>query len=175
MNHKPSQEGIPQRQFSKRPLRESHDDKKSEHDAAVARLQAEADRLQSRIHAAYLDKLDGRIDVAFFERMAAQWRTEQARCEEEITWHRNADQSYLTEGAQLLDLARNAQRMFGKQQPHEKRRLLNFVLSNSTWKNGELTSTFRQPFDLIAETTALVVAANAKSGLNSPDSLRPER
>ncbi len=36
----------------------------------------------------------------------------------------------------------------------EERRLLDFVLSNSIWGNGELTVEFRQPFDLIAFGTA---------------------
>jgi hypothetical protein len=46
-----------------------------------------------------------------------------------------------------------------KQEPHEQRPLLNLVLSNSTWQNGELMPIFRQPFDLIAQLTA-----NAKAG-----------
>jgi Resolvase, N terminal domain len=63
------------------------------------------------------------------------------------------DRSYLEEGAQLIELAHGAQRLFAKQEAQEQRRLLNFVLSNSIW-NGELTATFRQPFNLIAEATA---------------------
>ncbi len=34
----------------------------------------------------------------------------------------------------------------------EKRRLLDYVVSNSTWKNGKLTPQYRQPFDIIAVT-----------------------
>jgi len=34
----------------------------------------------------------------------------------------------------------------------EKRKLLNFVCSNSIWKDHTLTTTFRQPFDLLAIT-----------------------
>jgi hypothetical protein len=36
-----------------------------EHEAAVSRLQAENDRLQKRIDAMYVDKLDGRVDAGF--------------------------------------------------------------------------------------------------------------
>ncbi|WP_292569638.1 hypothetical protein [Mesorhizobium sp.] len=32
----------------------------------------------------YLDKLDGRIDNAFYDRMSAQWRVEQTRLLREI-------------------------------------------------------------------------------------------
>jgi hypothetical protein len=34
----------------------------------------------------------------------------------------------------------------------EKRRLLNFVLSNSSWKDGRLIPGYRKPFDLLAVT-----------------------
>jgi len=34
----------------------------------------------------------------------------------------------------------------------EKRRLLNFVFSNSTWKNGKLYPAYRKPFDLLVLT-----------------------
>ncbi len=34
----------------------------------------------------------------------------------------------------------------------EKRRILNFVLSNSIWKDGHLLPNYRQPFDILAET-----------------------
>ena len=58
-------------------LRESHADEKRDHEAAIARLQTEYDRLQNRIHAMYIDKLDGRVDAAFFDRMSVEWRAEQ--------------------------------------------------------------------------------------------------
>ena len=81
--------------------------------------------------------------------MSDQWREEQNRCQREIDRHQNAEQSYMDEGVQLLELARNAQRLFEQQEPREKRRLLNFVLSNCTWEDGEVVATFRQPFDLL--------------------------
>jgi hypothetical protein len=47
----------------------------------------------------------------------------------------------MDEGVQLLELARNAQKLFERQEPREKRRLLNFVLSNCTWEDGEVSLT----------------------------------
>ena len=104
-------------------------------------------------------KLDGRVGAAFFDQMAAEWRAEQARCQREIDRHQEADKSYMDEGVQILELARNAQRLFERQEPRQKRRLLNFVLSNCTWEDGEVVATFRQPFDLLAETTAIAAQA----------------
>ena len=63
---------------------------------------------------------------------------------------------------QLLELARKAQTLFDRQEPREKRRLLDFLLSNCTWEDGEVVATFRQPFDLLAET---VVAERQKKAI----------
>ena len=141
-------------------LHASHADERREHEEAIKRHQAEYKRLDERIHAMYVDKLDGLVDAAFFERMSNQWREEQNRCLREIERLQAADRSYIEEGVQLLDLARNAQRLFAMQEPREKRRLLNFLLSNCTWKDGEVVTTFRQPFDLLAE-TAVTAARTA--------------
>ena len=146
-------------------LRASHADEKREREGAIERLQAEHKRLQSRLDAMYIDKLDGRVDAAFYERMSTSWREEQARCLREITRHQAANKSYMDEGVRLLELARNARRLFERQEPREKRRLLNFLVSNCSWKSGELTVTLRQPFDLLAETTLAVEKKKAASGI----------
>jgi site-specific DNA recombinase len=119
----------------------------------MTRLQAEYARLQNRIEAMYVDKLDGRVDTLFFDRKAAKWRAEQDQLMRAIESHQAAEQTYLEEGIRLLELGRHAHELFQKQEPREKRRLLDFVLSNCTWKDGELQATFRQPFDLIIKST----------------------
>jgi hypothetical protein len=55
-----------------------------------ARLRGEFDRLRHRIHAMYVDKLDGRINGSFY----TQWRTEQDKIAREIARHQAADGSY---------------------------------------------------------------------------------
>lgn len=133
-------------------LRQSLADERREHDAAIGRLKAEHDRLTQRLRAMYVDKLDGRIDGPTYDRLSRDWREEQDRCLREIGYHQSAERSYVDEGVALLTLAKDAQRLFEKRSAADKRKLLNFVLSNSTWKDAELTPEFRQPFDLIAQT-----------------------
>ena len=146
-------------------LHASHADEKREHEATIAALQAQQKRLQHRLEAIYVDKLDGRIDASLYDRMSTGWRAEQTRCLREIERHQAANRSYMEEGLQLLELAQNAQRLFEKQEPREKRRLLNFVVSNSTWRGGELAVTFRQPFDLLAETALAHARKKAAGGV----------
>jgi site-specific DNA recombinase len=152
-------------------LHASHADERREHEEAIKRHQAEYKRLQDRINTMYVDKLDGVIDTAFFEKMSNEWRDEQNRCLREIERHQQADQSYMDEGVQLLELARNAQKLFEPQEPREKRRLLNFVLSNCTWEDGGVVATFRQPFDLLAETAVNAARAAASE---RPESAKTE-
>lgn len=111
-------------------LRESHVEEKALREESIARLQAESDTLQRRVDTMYLDKLDGVIDAAFFERKSQELREEQARLQRAVQAHQQADQSYLEEGAHLLELAQQAGSLFRKQAPREQRRLLKFLLSN---------------------------------------------
>ena len=148
-------------------LHASHADERREHEEAIRRLQAEHKRLGDRINAMYVDKLDGKIGGDFYDKFAGEWREEQFRLQREIDRHEAAEQSYMDEGVQILELASNAQKLFENQEPRQKRRLLNFLLSNCSWEDGEVVATFRQPFDLLAETNAIaadhMVAATAKS------------
>ena len=148
-------------------LHSSHAQQLKEHEAVISRLRAEHVRLQKRVHAAYADKLDGRIDAATFDEMAREWRSGQARCLAEIARHETADWSYVSDGVKILELAQNTKRLFETQEPREKRRLLDFVLSNCSWKAGRIAPDFRQPFDLIADTNENAAQTAALHGSSS--------
>jgi site-specific DNA recombinase len=66
-------------------------------------------------------------------------------------------------------MSRNARRLSDREQPMEKRRLLNFMVSNSTWANGELNSTLREPFRFIAEMAKFTSRPEARNGKNFAD------
>jgi len=54
--------------------------------------------------------------------------------------------------------------MFKVQPANEKRRLLNFLLSNCSWKRGALTVDFKEPFDFLLETITKAAEAEAAKG-----------
>jgi site-specific DNA recombinase len=118
----------------------------------------------------YIDKLDGKIGGDFFDKMAGEWREGQQRLQRDIDRHEGGEQSYMEDGVQILELARNAQALFERQPAREKRRLLNFVLSNCSWEDGEVVATFRQPFDLLAETTNITAGSKVGNGARSSKS-----
>jgi site-specific DNA recombinase len=47
----------------------------------------------------YVDKLDGKVDGAFFERMSAEWRAQQNYCLREIEQHALAPEADRTRPA----------------------------------------------------------------------------
>jgi site-specific DNA recombinase len=81
-----------------------------------------------------------------------------------------ANRNYLNEGIALLELANRAAKLFEKQPPREKRKLLDFLLSNCSWGDGVLTPKFRQSLDMIAD--ASTQCAKDKAAGATPDDLR---
>src|SRR5262249_57449591 len=84
-------------------------------------------------------------------------RGEQDRLKAAIEEHRQANRTYIDAGVRLLELASRAHELFLKQGPAEKRQLLKFVVSNSTWRDGRLSISYRPPFDLILDGVSQVV------------------
>ena len=138
-------------EWLKAALRSSHADERKYHDEAVARLQRDYTRLQSRLDVMYDDKLDGRIDASFFDRKASEIRLEQDRLTRTLQSHQNANQTYFEEGAALLELAARARELFEQQEPKDQRKLLNYLVSNCSWRDGRLSAEYRQPFDIVAK------------------------
>ena len=72
-------------------LKESHGDEKRYHDEMIAKLQKEYQKLQDRIDAMYVDKLDAKVPMEFFDRKSGDWRAEQAEILRKIEQHQNAN------------------------------------------------------------------------------------
>lgn len=94
-------------------------DQAKEHAEAIKRLQGEYDRIQARIQAMYVDKLDGKVDPGMVEQLSTDWRRKQDKCLREIEQHQAADQGYLEESIGILEMVRNAPRLFDNEQPME--------------------------------------------------------
>jgi site-specific DNA recombinase len=152
-------------------LKESHADEMKYNDEQTATLRAHYEKLQRRVDVMYEDKLDGSIDQDFYERKSVVWKKEQDVIAHKIESHQSAGRSYLDEGVKLLELMQKAVILYEKQNTKEKRRILNFLCSNSTWKDGRLHPNYRQPFDMLVETNAShqkeKAVFNEKNGLGT--------
>jgi site-specific DNA recombinase len=141
-------------------LHASHTDERREHEEAISRLQTEHKRLGDRINAMYLDKLDGQVDGAFFDKMSARWREEQNGCLREIARHESAERSYLDEGLQILELGAGCPKAIRAATTARKTQAAQFRTIELL-----LGASFRQPFDLLTQTTA--IATRAATGSDS--------
>lgn len=145
-------------------LRNSHEDESKYHAQTIDSLQSEVRTLRDRLHAMYLDKLDGKIDAEFYDAKVREWNSQIQILLDQIEKHESADRSYLEEGVRVFELVQNAVVSYGKQDVFEKRKILNFVVSNSSWKDGRLTVNYKKPFDSLVVTKKEVEAIEAAGG-----------
>src|ERR1700683_2992271 len=111
----------------------------------IKKLNAEHERIQKALDTLYDDRIELRIDLAFFERRSQPWRDEQSEIRRDIERHKTATESFMEVGVKLIELSQRLHSMFVKQPAHEKRRLLDFVLSNSSWKAANPLTCLRLP------------------------------
>jgi site-specific DNA recombinase len=150
-----------------------HDNERTARADAIARLRREQQRLQDRMDRMYDDKLDGRIDNEIFDRKAAEFRAEQARIVGDIGAHDAAMQAYVVEIARLGDLARRAGALFEAQPAADKRKLLDFVVSECRWKGGQLEPVYREPFEMLAKSVTTRRPAASESEANPSEATEP--
>ena len=79
-------------------------DDKHSHDAMNAMLEKQYQRLQDRIDSMYVDKRDGKVFQAFFDRKSEESHIEQVEILHKIERQQNANRSCLEEGVQILEL-----------------------------------------------------------------------
>ena len=66
----------------------------------------------------------------------------------------------MQEGVKLLELAQRSVRLFENQAANEKRKLVDFVLSDCTWKGGETRDPISTTFALLTDAVRLSRAYN---------------
>ncbi len=117
----------------------------------ITAAQARLERVSRLINAAYEDKLEGRIDDAFFNAKRAEWESQRADATEEIQRLTRATAKNLDTAIQVFELVNRAYDLFISREAREQRVLLEVLLSNSVLAEGRVTVTYRKPFDILAE------------------------
>ncbi len=132
-------------------LHESHEDKVEFRENVLRSLERRRKELNGRLDHAYEDKLDGNITEGFWKRKSAEWNDELISIEAEMQSHREANQNYLELGDMIIELARSAYDLYRSQTDVERRKLLEFLVSKTTYADGTLYVTYRKPFDLLVK------------------------
>jgi len=137
--------------YVKKGLLDSHTDKEAYQKATLDALGARYKALGRLIEEGYEDSVSGVITKDFYVRKRSEWRAEQMEVEARIAQLRVLDDSYMQAAFQVLELCKNAVGTYDSLTLPQKRELVSFVCSNSIWKGGTVTPTFRKPFDAIVD------------------------
>lgn len=132
-------------------LKESRQDEKAFKESELKRLGSRHENLQQRLDKAYEDRLDGVIDERYWTDVSARWRCEQDQIQQQIEKLKTAERNYVDEGSRIIELAQRAYSLYKVQEPQEKRKLLDCVLSNCSMDGLTLYPTYKKPFDLLAK------------------------
>jgi site-specific DNA recombinase len=132
-------------------LKLSHKDEVKFHKKMLKDLSRKYEVVKTKIDQMYEDKLEGKVPQSFWDRKYKEWTIEQEDLVRMIEKHKNADQTYITLGVKLLNLAKNAVSLFQKQDVLGKRELLKIVLQNSFLDGKKVVSTYKTPFDMLVE------------------------
>jgi hypothetical protein len=119
-------------------------------DQVLRQLKAERNRLQARIETMYLDRLDGRITVEFFDQKTKEWREQQKHIEAQMAQCATSDLRSRCEAVQMMKVASDACDAFEGAQPQQQRALATAMIQNPTWKAGKFESSWKPPFDKMA-------------------------
>ncbi|MNY09278.1 hypothetical protein D3C86_1421870 [compost metagenome] len=124
-------------------LKSSFEDEQAFVAQVLENLATQETRLKNRLSKLYLDKLDGELNQDTYQELKGKFEAELDEVRGKIAAYQNADRKYLEYGVRLLELAQSAYSSYSRRSPLEKRSLLNFVCSNCSLDDGEVSATYR--------------------------------
>lgn len=121
-------------------------------ETGVALIKSQLSKLEQRIAKAYIDKLDGKVDEAFWAEQNRRWGDEKVRLEEALRAQEQAGPStYMPTVKKVLELVKNIVPLYKKASVDEKREILNMVCSNWRLIGKNLDYQMKTPFAELAE------------------------
>lgn len=132
-------------------MRESLKDKITYHNNLVEGLEQQIKILQKRVDQAYLDKLDGKISEDFWQAHTHKWLADKEELSLKLLSAQRADAHYLENANFILELAKNAALWFKNGNPEKKRRILDILLSNCSYKDENIDVELKSAFGVLLE------------------------
>lgn len=134
----------------------AHAAKNEYHNAAVKNLQKNlqaVDRRIQRLFDLYLHAEDtgSSITTNELDTKLTELKREQADLRHQLAHHSQADDDFYVSLNLLLELVKNAARLFAQANIDQKRKLLNLLCWNLQIREGKLEFSMRSPFDLFLE------------------------
>jgi DNA invertase Pin-like site-specific DNA recombinase len=132
-------------------LRESDQQAEQRRADALRQLEDRRRKLVAKIDRAYDDFVGERIPETLWTRKSGDWEAELTAVDGELARCQQVRPTTMATAEKILELAKQAENLYKRQDSAEQRRLLETVLSNCTFDGGSLTPTYTSPFDLLVK------------------------
>ena len=132
--------------YIKQGLKESLADKKEFSEQMRTNLQAEEKRLRHRIDKITNEYYDDKIDAKFYNERINKWKQDLEDVMVKLEALHNTEKKYYEEGVRIIETLKNAFSLYLQQTPSEKRKMLNYLLSNCTLEDEKVSYDYNLPF-----------------------------
>ena len=133
-------------------LGKTQKDSRAESRREAARLEREIDALEAKEDALYDDFRAGFMDEVAYKRRLEKLRADNRRAEEAMARTRSGNHAdELITAKRILELASRAKSLWKSRNAHEKRQLLEKLLSNPQWDGASARYDLKKPFAVLAK------------------------
>ena len=120
--------------------------------------------VETERHAAALRR---KVNEEFYEHKFTEYTDRLKTLEAKIAQHDKADINYYEFGLKVLELAKNAGKLYEMGTTEERHEIMRYLLSNSTLKDGKPIFALKQPFSEIAKRSLSGERSTWLGGLDS--------
>ena len=131
-------------------LKSSHKERTAYRERRISTLQAELTKLDTRASRLQDAYLDGDIDKELYKIKNDATREKRRELNSLLQSIDSSQQEYYENSVKVMELVRNAPKLFESSKPGEKRSLLNIVLQNLELHGDQLRWKYKKPFDSMA-------------------------
>ncbi|MCK5125758.1 MAG: recombinase family protein [candidate division Zixibacteria bacterium] len=115
------------------------------------RLELSRDKVQTDMRKTFQAHIDGHIEEKFFQSVYNDYENQLSSIKYRLG---NLSESFKTNfdiAQKTIELSHQAESLYVRANPSQKRRLINSLLSNCHLKDGSLCPTYRKPFEIFVE------------------------
>ncbi len=130
-------------------LREADADRHGARSKREKEIQTECGTLRARLEKLYIDKVEGEISAEFYRETRTRWEGRITDLKLELAALDRAEPVSVDEAMRVFELASTAHLRFKNADSEQKRELIKFMCSNSSWVDGKLEVELHEFFDLM--------------------------
>jgi DNA invertase Pin-like site-specific DNA recombinase len=146
----------------KKALLESHKGDIEYSASALTELQKQIAVVQNRLDRLYDDKLDQKITEDMYQRKFEQYTNEKNIALQGIAKYSGVKDEYQELGSLLQDLSQRGEELFQKASVVQKRKIINFMLTNISIQNRLISYEYTKPFQVFLGITKFTQIVEAR-------------